>query len=257
MSRGVFTPGSLVIPELGRPGGLSGPGGVALAQRNTSRRWWLLVLLLPLLLLLFLRDDDDSSASGLPGAVLVGARGPGCVRLVVAPDLSDSMSDYSQAREAALQELLPWARTQLRDDDELEIINWAGTAATVLPPTAMKDYASMYIAQASVAGGTALGPVVDTIAAQEASTCRTHLVLVSDGEIADLSYAADRDLLAAARVEQVSLLMPSPSMDPPGEFTAAFPYASTLSFDGMDPDATGLAFAEAVAMSTGQEVQGR
>jgi hypothetical protein len=103
---------------------------------------------------------------------------------------------------------------------------------------------------------TNLVPVVQTIGAYAAtSRCRAHLVLLSDGQTGDIALAATRAPLAAAQVDEVSLLMPTRRMRAPADFRQAFPYATPHSFDGADPDATALAIAEAVARSTGQDVR--
>ncbi len=240
-------------PALVRPGHLGRPGRL-LGPRSRWSRWpWALPPLL--LLFLLLLPLAGRNPADLDDATLVGPRGPGCIRLVVAVDRSESMEVYADAREGALRALLPWAERELRLEDELAVVDWASTAATTLPPTAIADAASAAFSHPQIdTSQTLLTPVVRELAGHPASTCRVHLVLVSDGQIPDVSSAAKRGPLASALIDQVSLLLPSSRMSAPNAFLDAFPYAVTRAFDGSDPAATGLAFAEAIARTTGQQV---
>lgn len=251
--------GRLDTPTSLGPGGrLTGPPPLG-AARGRSLAWLLRALLVAGFLLGFIAailnlPTRSNTPDRLAEAVLAGARGPQCVRLVIAPDRSGSMEDYAPARDAALAALFPWSAGQLRANDQIAVIEWAGDARTTLQPTPVGE-AALGSSTGLLADDTHLQPVIAQAADLLATRCRTHLILISDGLADDLAAAGNLDVLAAAGIDQISLLMPSENLQAPQEFIQAFPYATSTSFDGTNPDDTALALAQATADTTGQTVQ--
>ena len=256
-------------PTFAGPGGLRGSrsltGPATLGFALNRRRWLAAVATAALASLVLLPLAPALLADGLPvgaptriaDARLAGPRGPECLRLVVAPDRSGSMEQYSAARDSALKLLLPWARTQLRADDEVAVIEWADRTAVVLAPTPVGAAATSGSTGPGLGTGTHLAALVAAVATLARTTCRTQLVLISDGEAADLPDSADLSRLAPAGIDVVTLLMPAPGMRAPRAFTQALPYARASAFNGLDPQDTALALARTIASTTGQRIERR
>ena len=246
------------------PSPISGsPSGIPDVTPLRSKRRWLRLLLVMLLLLvlllwwLFRWNSHHSPPASLEQAVLTGPRGPECLRLIIAEDVSGSMADYAAARAQAIASLLAWAPGQLRTDDELAVVTFAASAATRLQPTPVGQKSTPEASVTTDGGDTLLTPVIDAAAAFPTTTCHTHLLVVGDGLISDPAEAGDIARLSASGIDSIGLLMPSPDLRTPEEFSAAFPYAQSRSFDGNDADQTGLALAQVLADQTGQTIERR
>ena len=240
-------------PITGSPSGM--PDVTPLRRKRRSLT--LLLVLLLLLLLLLLRWNNHRAPASLEQAVLTGPRGPQCLRLVIAEDVSGSMSEYSAARAQAITALLTWAPGQLRADDELAVVTFAASATTRMQPTPVGQKSSPVADAPSDGVDTLLTPVVDAAATFPETSCHTHLLVVGDGLISDPVEAGDLARLSASGIDSVGLLMPSPDLHAPEEFRAAFPYAQNRSFDGTDADQTGLALAQVLATQTEQTIERR
>lgn len=239
------------------PGGLRrGPGLVApagLAEPPGSRGRRLTPLLLFLLLLLpllwFLWQEEEQPTT-LDGWRLDGPRQAGCVRLVVGVDDSGSMSDFATARDAALAQFLDWAgQDNLRDDDQLAVVDFAGDAAVRLPPSPPHGTGGLGPQPPLSSDGTRLMPALAEIAAFPATPCRTLLMLLSDAQLEDLprSEEAGRRMLRNAGVDGILLLVPGERIEVPGEWEHTFPPAAPIYFDGHDRDESAIAFGRTVA----------
>lgn len=232
--------------------------GARLAQSSSSqhRRYVLAaaLLLIPLLLLATLWEHRP--AQSLSQTVLTGPRGPQCLRVLVANDVSGSMSSYTAARQAALSQFLTWAPRQLRPDDEIGVIDFAGDATWARTPDPVTNATGPSPARGLTGGGTALHPVLDVAATAPATTCRTWLLLLSDGHLSD-TPATDvhaRQALAAAGIDEVSLLVPDPSITVPPAWENALPFAAPVHVEGTDADDTALVYGRLTAALTGQKL---
>lgn len=195
----------------------------------------------------------------LSSLTLRGARSAAAVRLVIANDVSGSMSEFAAAREAAIDALVAWAPANLRPTDEIGVIEFAEEARWTLRPATVHHLALMGAVRESTGlagGGTALLPVVDRVCNLGAHPGRLSVWLLSDGEYPDYpsSVEAGRRLLQDAGVDSLPLLIPSRAAHAPTEWRDTFPDEASLSFDGLDPEATALAFALALAGVTGQRL---
>ena len=240
---------------LGPLGDLAPLGDVGALPRR-SRRWPWLLMLLPLLLLVPWPEQERRAPTSLSGAELGGERGAGCVRLALLADGSGSMSDYAQARTAAVQEVLRWAPTALRGDDQLTVVDFAGSAATTLPTTPVADSATARVLPpVELEDGSALSSGLEELAAQGPSPCRTVAVVVSDGLVDETDPAAVDALLRRAGVDRVVLLLPSRTLDVPSAWTSVLPRAQATATDGLDPRATALALGNVLADYLGLELE--
>lgn len=194
----------------------------------------------------------------LTGYTLAGRRRAGCVRLVVGLDVSSSMTGYRTVRDTALAELLRWLRINLRPDDEIAVIDFAGSAGVRQPPTSV----TLPIAlgpPAAVVGGSRLLPLFDATAGFAGTACTTTVILLSDGQLDDLpaSPAASAEVLATRRITHVRLLAPDRTISVPWQWTAALPSAKPVYFDGNDPASTALAIGHTVGELTGTTLRAR
>lgn len=150
---------------LGRLAGGRSPGaGAGLGSQIRVRRLLAVLLLLaavPVLLAWALTDLSEPERL-LADRPLVGSRGPSCLRLVIANDVSGSMSDFAGARDAALHQLVDWAPRNLRPDDELSIVDFAADAAVRLPVSPVRTIGPAAASPAVVHDGseTLLAPVL-------------------------------------------------------------------------------------------------
>lgn len=248
-----------------RTGGLTGTGGLtplvwgtpapSSRQRRPHRRWpwWLpLVALIPLLAGLGWWWSHPAS---LAETRLVGVREPGCVRLVIASDVSGSMAALTQPRDAAVSQLLAWAPNNLRGDDELALISFSDDAAVEIPPTPIERPISRAGAPA-VSGGTELAPLLGAVSALPPTRCRTALLMLGDGIFGDFppDETTATGQLASAGVDTFDLLVPGNTEIPAG-WDSVYPSAPPEFFNGTDPDQTAMVFGRRLADLTGQELQ--
>jgi hypothetical protein len=236
------------LPPLGDLGRIGDVGALP-----RTRRWpWLLLLLAAVLASVLAlavgAHRHDEAPTSLSGAQLDGDRGAGCVRLAVIADDSGSMVDYAQARTAAVREVLRWAPSNLRRDDQLTVIEFAGSAATTLPTVDIARAASARLAPPpALADGSTLTTALDQLAAQGPSPCDTVAVVVSDGVIDETDEAVVDAAVTRAGVDRMVLLLPSRDLDVPSEWRTALPSAQVARTDAGDPRAIALALGRALA----------
>lgn len=199
-----------------------------------------------------------ASPAGLAHRALAGPRGPSCIRLVVGLDVSGSMQAYAGARDAALAQLIDWSRANLRPDDELAVVDFAADSVARIGPTRRDKLTGVGSAAGANDGTyTNLLPALNAIDGFPAGRCDTELVLISDAQLADLPLgpAAAGNLLRGHHIHDVRLLVPGEDIDVPQQWVVDFPEAYPDRFDGTDPDATALAFGQAIAGFTGQTLK--
>jgi len=221
----------------------------ALGDTPSRRRLWWLLALLPLIALVLLiphpRSDD------LADLALTGVRGPGCVRIVVAPDVSGSMTEYEQVRTTALAELAEWTPENLRGDDELAVLVWDDAATIALNPVTVSSAAGVPTALPQPGtGGSDIGPAIDLLHSFPTTYCRSALVAISDGLIGS-DAAGIEQTLRTSGFDSVAIILPNGS-SAPGAWMQVFPYSLQFHADPVSPAQTGRAVAEAIAATTDQ-----
>lgn len=197
--------------------------------------------------------------AGLARYSLRGARPAGPIRLVIARDVSASMSPMEAPRETALTELLGWLPRNLRPNDEIGVLDFAVGAQWVMRPTVVQQLAAFgpsLLASTLDGGGTEWRPVIDRVQGLPAHRTRTSLWLVSDGQYPDYPASTDigRRMLQDAGIHSMPLLIPTDASDVPRAWADAFPDEPCLTFDGMNAHATAMAFAHALVTVTGQRL---
>lgn len=234
------------------------PGGVLqTAASESPRRWpWLLAAGLLAIGVAATACNHTPVPSSLAEVLLTGERGPGCVRVVIASDQSGSMSEFAEPREQALNQFVNWAPKNLRPDDEIAVIAFADRVISVVDPASATTRPAVGSLQLDGAD-TLFEPVVAAVAQMPATTCRTALVLLSDGLMSDLTNDAEvaRERIRAAGLSDLLLLAPGESIGTPENWTRIYPYAAPTRFDGTDPNETGLAFGHVLASLTDQRLE--
>jgi len=240
-------------------------------RETTGRRRWPWLLLVPLLLVAVAalphpRSDD------LADLALSGQRGPACVRVIVAPDVSGSMTSFEQVRTTALAEVARWAPENLRADDELAVIVWDDAAEIALAPVAVGTGGELPTSLSQPgSGGSEIGPAVALLPELAPTHCRSALVAISDGAISDdgnsggISVASIlasvfgtetpsiEQILRGAGVDRVAIILPN-GASAPEAWMQAFPYSLQFHADPESAAQTGRAVAEAIAATTDQQL---
>ncbi|GAA3738105.1 vWA domain-containing protein [Salinactinospora qingdaonensis] len=233
---------------------------------GTRRPWrraagFLLPLALALLLLLPLLDWYDSQETGLDGHQLVGprlAQGPVC--LDVAADMSGSMRDHVQAREAAMRQLQTFAGRNLRPGDVFTVAEFAEEAGIAVAPTPITELAAGRTTGAYAAGNTLLLPALaelrDAHAGSGLPCAAETLIVITDAELKDpiaelAARFADSDYLRVYWAVpdpgwRLPWQQPGVSDDPALESVTVWEFA--------DADDLSRHYGHAIAQLTGQEL---
>lgn len=196
----------------------------------------------------------------IQGYTLTGTRRPGPIRIVIAHDVSGSMTAFAPARERALEHFFAWAPQNLRSHDEIAVLDFAGRAAWRLQPTTIQRLAenryALHPATGVDAGGTELGPVLHLVAALPPTTARTSVWLFSDAQFSDYppnDTTAHHDLHEAG-IATMPLLVPDPAITVPPTWWQCYPHQITETFNGHNPHQTTLALAHSTAATTRQRL---
>lgn len=241
------------------PGTLRPPGKLRTAASESTRRTPLLALaaVIAAILMAIPLLDADPGFSSLDDVALTGDRGPGCVRLVIASDQSGSMIDFASPREQALAQLLAWTPDNLRPDDEVAVMSFTDHVEHKLAPSSATARPALGSLGVSSGNTTLFDPVISAVGQFPDTPCRTALLLLSDGKMFDSSGNAQnaRANLRAAGVSDLYLLVPGEAIEVPDDWTETYPYAEPIRFDGTNPEATGLAFGNSLAATTGQSLE--
>ncbi|WBB77297.1 hypothetical protein O7606_13405 [Micromonospora sp. WMMD882] len=246
----------------------SGPSlsrGAGLAPRRRPARTLVPLLLLVLVLVALLAwlvtrvVPAQLGERQLERTVLVGPRGPACLRMVMVVDISGSMADFAAPRDRALDRLFSWLGDNLRDGDEVAVVDFAAEAATRVPATDYRTARLTGPTGAKDGRDTLVRPALDQVRRLGPTTCDTELMFISDAQINDLPGDADagRRILADTDVHGIHLLVPGEEVEVDDRWTVAFPSAAPIRFDGNDADETALTLGEAVAAVTGQRLEQR
>ena len=165
------------------------------------------------------------------------------------------MESYTAARDNALQQIVDWSRDNLRKRDQIAVVDFAGAAGVRQPPTSAARRVRIGHA-GSLTDGSEYRPVLDAIADFPPTSCKTALVLLSDGALSDLPTDASESgrLLKQHDIKFQRLLVPSTAIAVPPDWSNAFPNGTPVFVDGLNPDETALVIAETVAKIIGTEV---
>jgi hypothetical protein len=160
------------------------------------------------------------------------------------------MSGYTTARDNALQQLLDWSRDNLRKRDQIGVIDFAGNAAVRQSPTSAKKTVQIGASSPLLFAGSNYQPVLEQLAAFPKTSCKTALVLLSDGDLQDLpaDSSAGQQTLRTSGIDFQRLLIPDATATAPQTWQTAFPVRGKgVNVDGLDADDTARVIAETVA----------
>ncbi|POH59668.1 hypothetical protein C3B59_17400 [Cryobacterium zongtaii] len=252
--------GSRTLLARSAPGRLSRSGQLASATIGRGRRWPIvLAVFVPLLLLGLLGAAlVPKAASPLADFLLDGPRSPGCVRLVLLRDQSGSMVEHAAAREEATERLLEWVVQPevLRGDDEVAVIDWAGSAVVALPATRVSELSGdVPGTRSGLSDGTDVTVGIDAAAEMPLTNCRVAFVFLTDGfsEPVDTAAAqAMRDIGVAS----VATIVPS-GVGLADTWARDFPYGLVRTVEAGAADRNAAAIAEALGAATGQRLAQR
>ena len=196
------------------------------------------------------------SVKKLTTATLAPGRTVKCARIVLAIDQSLSMDSYTGARDNALQQLVDWSRKNLNKRDEIAVIDFSGAAGVRQPPTRARSLTRIGPAL-TLASGSYYRPILDSLGTFPPTSCKTALVLLSDGDLADLPADASESglLLRGSHVKFQRLLVPDPAITVPQAWSTAFPNGKPVLVDGLDPDETARVIGETIAKIVNTKIQ--
>jgi hypothetical protein len=201
----------------------------------------------------------NSAPGTLAGYEAAGPRDEmNCLRIVLANDVSGSMQDFAAARDDALQQLFSWLKKNLRPNDQVAMIDFAAVANIRMQPTQVSRLDSLPAAVGATDGTyTYFKPVLADISMFQPTTCDTAVLVLSDAQLIDLpiNEAAGQQLLAAHHIDRIRLLVPGAGIQVGTDWAKGFPAAVPLVFDGLDPQATGLALGTTIVGLTGQKLK--
>lgn len=236
------------------------PAGLRdLAPLRNPRRMlaWLLVPLLAALA--WLAPAALGRIGSLGESRLVGPRSPAPVGLVVALDVSGSFASYAAVRTRVLEEVVRWAPANLRPDDTLTVLTFAGGADVLVDEVTMAELARTgprLLAAGPAVDGTRIQPLLHTAADHVTPGRTTTLVVVSDTVVSDLDRTAVDRQVRQLDAATMTLIVPE-GVRPTRDWASVFDYEQVLA---SSPEASGeiaLAIGRAIAHATGQALQRR
>lgn len=228
------------------------------AHGVVRRRVWL-ALLLPLALLAAAAWWWDARPASLDEARLAGPRSPAPIRLVVLLDVSGSFASYSAVREDVLAQVVRWVPGNLRDDDTLSVLTFAGGADRLMETVTVGDLrraGPSFLRPGPPQDGTRILPVLAEAVDPADAGRTTSLVVVSDTIVSDLDRATVDARVRRLGAVTMSLIVPS-GVHPTAEWSSVFGYEQVLSADPGAADAVALAVGTAIAHATGQRLARR
>lgn len=190
---------------------------------------------------------------------LVGDRSPAALDVVLLLDESGSFSGYAAVREEAIAQVTSWAPANLRADDRITIIGFAGDAVVRMPPTTVADIAAGRFSVDTTGvtgGGTAILPALAAAEEDGAERGTTTLVSVTDTLVSDADEDAVADAVARLHATTATVITPT-GVGVMREWRQAFSWEHAIQADPGSAGSTSLAVADALAHATGQQVQRR
>jgi hypothetical protein len=226
-------------------------------RRNALLRWLLLLTLLALVLLWTAAQIFGSIPKTLTESRLTGPRSPAPVGIVLLLDESGSFSGYGPIREKALEELSQWAPKNLRKDDTVTVISFAGDADTKMSMTTVEELAlqgPLYRQVTLQTGGTSIQPALQKALAETSGSKPTSVIAVTDTEVDDADPSAAMELMRKLNATTMTTLVPSDGTVQ-DTWESTFGWSLILKADAGSPDQTALAIGKALSHATGQKLE--
>lgn len=197
-------------------------------------------------------------ATALEQVHLAGRRSPAPVALVVLLDVSGSFAAYSGVRQDVLDQVVRWAPDNLRDDDTLSVLTFAGGADRLLATVPVGDLrrrGPAFLPSGPQQDGTRILPALAAADTPPAGR-PTSLVVVTDTLVSDLDRAAVDAQVRRLGALTMTLVLPS-GVHATSGWSSVFGYQQVVSADPGAADATALAVGRAIAHATGQRLARR
>ncbi|HMR47840.1 MAG TPA: hypothetical protein PKE40_01095 [Arachnia sp.] len=225
-------------------------------RRRGWLRWVLVALLVPALLLPLVLWLEGREPRELSQAHLVGERSPLPLGVVVLLDVSGSFYDYADMRQEALDEVMAWTPSNLRDDDMLTVIAFAERAGVILPATPVAELAGASLLSSGDLGSseTNLRPGLEAAAREMPDDLVTTLVVVTDTEVGDLSPGALDEVLRELKVDAVSAIVPD-GASVSADWREHVGWSEIVRADPSDAGEVALAVGRSLAHATGQTLE--
>lgn len=217
-------------------------------------RWLLLLLLLPLVVLAV--HHRGSEPTSLSQSRLVGQRSPGALSIVLLVDESGSFRRYAAMRDSLLRELVAWAPRNLRPDDVVTVISFAGDAATRLAPVSVADLGqgAAFSDVGVDSGSTSIRPALEEAVRVAPTGMTTTLVVMTDTIVDDADQAPVATLVRELGAESTTLIRPEKAKVT-DDWEQSFGWEHVIAADPGSIGASGVALAKAVAYATRQHVE--
>ncbi len=225
--------------------------------RRKALLWWLLPLTLALVLLWTAAQISGSIPKTLTESRLTGPRSPAPISIVLLLDESGSFNGYGPIREKAVEELSHWAPRNLRKDDTITVISFAGDADAKMSTATVEGLAGngpIYRQVALQTGGTSIQPALQKALAETTGSMPTSVIAVTDTIVDDADPSAVAELTRKLNVTTMTTLLPS-NGDVQDTWENAFGWSVVLQADADSPDQTALAIGKALSHATGQKLE--
>lgn len=226
-----------------------------LPDRGRLREWVAVLLALALIGVLWSTGKEEPDS--LFEAHLVGSRSPAPVSVAILLDESGSFAGYGQVRRQVLHQLAAWAPENLRPDDLITVVSFAGDAVVKMPTTRVADLADQpdYSTQTAPGDGTDIQPALRLLVdGTKASDAPVSLVAVTDTLVGDANPDAIAALVERLGATTMSVITPTGVED---SWRNAFGWQIELQADPDSGNQTALAVGEAFAHATGQRLEAR
>jgi hypothetical protein len=245
-----------VKPVAANDARIGGLRDLAPLPRSPLLPWWIAVVTLGAVLCWVAGWWLDRGPDSLPGSRLAGPRSPVPLGIVLLLDESGSFADYAAIREQVLGQLTDWAPENLRPDDRVTVIGFAGTAAPRLATTTVAGLAAggPRHLSATLAGGTSIQPALSAAAGHADTTRPTSVIAVTDTIVEDANTDAIADLVSDLNATSMTTIVPS-GLDVRADWEQAFPWGLVLEADPASAEDTALAVGRALAHATGQDLE--
>lgn len=219
-------------------------------------RWLLIPLLAIILALSALLWETHRPPSTVDEVRLAGPRSPASISLVLFLDESGSFEGYGQVRRQTLESIMTWSQDNLRPDDALTVISFAGSAGTRVKTTTIADLAAGRIAleNPAVDGGTSIQPALALAGITTPTDRAQSLIVLTDTIIDDADKGPISDAMKSMNASSMSLIIPD-GLKVTREWEEAFPYELVIHAPADSADQGALAIAKAAAHATAQSLE--
>jgi Mg-chelatase subunit ChlD len=195
---------------------------------------------------------------------LVGPRGPEPLNVVLVLDESGSFAEYADVRAQLLDQFVDWSHDNLRPDDTLTVVAFAGDSATRIRTTSVSALPEVvpYDPIGLAADDTLVRPALEEAAGVTSAASidgPVTLVVLTDTIVSDLDSQSTSDvdqLVDDLDAFSMTVIVPD-GVDVTSQWHESFPWALELEAGLGSSNETALAIGSAMAHATGQRLEKR